>query len=202
MTTTYNPLYDWFGLNKAIFLAINSLHGPVVDRVAVVITHLGDPNLFPFYLALVLMARWRYPAAMPTRKVVVFAASYALSSVLIVPLLKTAFDFPRPLTVLGAAAVTVLGHPDAARSFPSGHAAFAVMMAASLLPGLSRLRQAALVSYAALVCLSRISVGAHFPADVVAGAAISIIIVSCVRYLSATFWGTFGRRQEDWNDKT
>ena len=187
MTGTTNPLYEWFGLNKAIFLSINSVHGPVFDKIAVVITHLGDPNLFPLYLALILMIRWRYSFAMPIRNIVVFVASYALTSVLIIPLLKAAFDYPRPLAVLGSTAVVVLGSPDTAHSFPSGHAAYAPLMAAALLPGLSRWGQTALVIYALLVCLSRISVGAHFPADIVAGAAISIVMVYCGLYVTGLF---------------
>lgn len=196
MTVTDNPLYDWFGLNKAIFLSINALHGPVFDQTALLITHLGAPHLFPFYLALVLLIRWRRPASMPMRNLVVFAVSYALISPLIIPLLKRAFDFPRPLTVLGADKVIVLGTPDAAHSFPSGHAAYATLMAAALLPGLPRSYQTAFVLYALLVSLSRISVGAHFPADVAAGAAISLTIVCCVRALT----GPRSRGQEQGNN--
>ena len=177
-----NQLYDWFGLNESLFRYFNSVHGPVLDQLAVLITLLGHPRLFPFYLAIVLVVKWIRPTAMALRNIVVFAISYALSSALIVPILKAVVDLPRPLTALGAGAVAVLGSPDGMHSFPSGHAAFAVLMAASLVPGLPRWGQAALITYATLVCLSRVVVGAHFPADVVAGAAISIIVVSCARY--------------------
>jgi len=101
----------------------------------------------------------------------------------LVPWLKATFDFPRPLTVLGTQAVTILGNPDPIHSFPSGHSAFATLMAASLAGGLPMRGKLALSAFAVLVCVSRIVVGAHFPADVVAGAAISLLVVWCLRLM-------------------
>ena len=71
---------------------------------------------------------------------------------------------------------------DLNHSFPSGHAAFAVLMAASLMPRIASGAQLALIVFAALACVSRIWVGAHYPADVLAGALIALVIVSLVRF--------------------
>lgn len=183
MIAPENYLYDWFGLNKGLFLLINKIHAPIFDQLMLTITWLGHPGLYPFYIAVTLGWAWRRPKSMPLRNVVVFAVSYLVSSVLLIPALKSFFDLPRPLAVLGAQAVTVLGVPDSIHSFPSGHAAYAVLMAFSLMPGLPRKGKYVIWSYALLVCISRISVGAHFPADILAGVGISLCTVWLIRRL-------------------
>jgi membrane-associated phospholipid phosphatase len=180
-----NHFYDWFGFNKNLFLLINKVHAPLLDQAALLITRLGHPALYPFYMAAALLLAWRHPSRLPQKNVVVFALSYAITSALIVPAIKAILDFPRPLAVLGEHAVIILGNPELLHSFPSGHAAFAVLMAASLAPGISRRGKIALVIFALLVCLSRILVGAHFPADILGGAAISLLVVPTVHYLIA-----------------
>lgn len=180
---TGNALYEWFGLNESLFLFINKIHAPVLDQFLLLVTWLGHPRLFAFYLVFVLVLTWRKPEVMPWNNVVVFAVSYAVTSVLLVPIIKVALDFPRPLAVLGEQSVIVLGSPDTVHSFPSGHSAYAVLTAASLSPGIPRRAKQALIIFALLVCVSRISVGAHYPADVLGGAALSILVVSTVRFV-------------------
>ena len=98
---------------------------------------------------------------------VVFAAGFAATGIL-VPWLKSVVGFPRPLAGLGRELVTVVG-PDAhAASFPSGHAAFVFLMCAVLSPGTSCPLKWLLWVFAAVVALSRMAVGAHFPAAAVA----------------------------------
>lgn len=163
-------LYDWWGLNITLFERINGLHWAPFDTLMLVVTTLGHPNMYPFYLAAALWQAWRRPVGLVLRNVATFAIAYPLVSMIAVPLLKRALDFPRPIEALGANAVTVIGSSDAAYSFPSGHSAFAVLLAASMMPGASRGVRLILGGFAALVCISRISLGAHFPADVVGGA--------------------------------
>jgi undecaprenyl-diphosphatase len=178
------PLYGWYGLNERLFMLINGVHAPGLDHLMLLVTWLGHPRLFPFYIALALLAMWRRPELMPQRNVVVFGVSYALISLLLVPALKAWLDFPRPLAVLGEEAVVVLGTPLTVHSFPSGHSAYAVLVAASLAPGLPRGWKWTLAAFAVLVCVSRISVGAHYPADVLGGAALSLAVVAGIRFLS------------------
>lgn len=181
MFTSDSAVYDWFGLNRGLFLFVNGLHAPIVDSLMVAVSWLGHPRLFPFYVTAMLVLAWRTPRWMPLRKIVVFALSYMLTSVLIIPIIKTAFNFPRPAELLGDQVITVLGDSEIGYSFPSGHSAFAVLTAWSLMPGVTRRTRIALVMFATLVCISRVSIGAHFPADVVVGAAIAVAVVSCVR---------------------
>ena len=186
MLATDSAVYDWFGFNRGLFLFVNGIRAPLIDSLMVGISWLGHPRMFPYYIASMLVLAWRTPASMPLRNVVTFAASYALTSALIIPVMKAAFDLPRPAEVLGDQVIAVLGDPGAGHAFPSGHSAFAVLTACSLMPGATRGARTALAIVAALVCLSRVSVGAHFPADVVAGAAIAAAVVTCVRLALGT----------------
>ncbi len=174
-------LYDWWGFNVTLFEHINGFHWPAFDNLMLVVTTLGHPNLYPFYLAAALWRAWRRPGGAPLRNVLTLTIAYPLVSVLAVPALKGWMDFPRPLSALGTDAVVVIGTADPAHSFPSGHAAFAALLAASLMPGASTGARILLSAFAVLVCLSRISVGAHFPADVVGGALLAIGAAAIVR---------------------
>ena len=175
-----SALYDWYGLNDALFLLLNGFHETWFDRFMQAVTSLGHPALYPFYIALALCWSLARPASLPLRNVAVFAVAYVSVSVILVPVLKGALDFPRPAALLGGLAV-IVGDPDAAQSFPSGHAAFAVALAASLGAGLGRMTRRVLATFALTVCVSRVCVGAHFPADVVAGALLALATVALVQ---------------------
>jgi len=173
--------YDWFGINRYLFILINKIHTPVLDQFMLLVTSLGHPRLYPFYIASALLIMWVKPSVMPQRNVVVFSVSYVVTSIFFVPFLKTSLDFPRPLAVLGANNVTILGNPDVMHSFPSGHSAFVILMAASLAPGIPRTGKVALIVFTLLVCLSRVMVGAHFPADVAGSLLLALAVVFSVR---------------------
>jgi len=85
--------------------------------------------------------------------------------------------------------VIVVGPPEFHHSFPSGHATFSVLLAAALSPGVPRAAKWALWVFAMLVCVSRVSVGAHFPADVLAGALLAaatvLVVAAAMRAVSA-----------------
>lgn len=177
--------YDWYGLNTQLFRLVNGWHAPLLDATMDAASTLGHPTLYPLYVAIALLWSRARPASLPATNVVVFAVGYLLTSAMAVPALKRAFDFPRPVKVLGEAAVTLVGRSDEMHAFPSGHAAFAVLIAASLAPGSTRPVRGALAAFALLVCASRISVGAHFPADVVGGALVALAIAALLHALLA-----------------
>ena len=90
--------------------------------------------------------------------------------------LKAWADAPRPAATLPADSFQLIGTELTRYSFPSGHTATAFALAAALLYSIDRAarRRWALpvLSAAALVGVSRIAVGAHWPVDVLAGAAL------------------------------
>lgn len=95
---------------------------------------------------------------------------------LLVQLLKAMFDFGRPLALLPPGEAFVTGIPLWSHSMPSGHSAMAFAAAALLLLGPLRggaiALRAAVVLAALAIALSRVAVGAHWPSDVIAGAAL------------------------------
>lgn len=171
-----SALYDWGGLNLWLFHAINDLRAPWLDALMRFGSWLGDPDRFGIFLAAAVLWLWA-DARRPGRQVdiltglttlAVFSAGYALDGTLVGGL-KTWLDFPRPAAVLAPDALHVVGEAVFQRSLPSGHAAFAMLLAASFWPQVNRPLRWILVLFVAWVGLSRVSLGAHFPADVLAG---------------------------------
>lgn len=78
----------------------------------------------------------------------------------------------RPAALLGSEHIHIIGAVLRHYSFPSGHALTAFAFAALLAHHLSAPWRAGLILLAALIGLSRVVVGAHWPLDVVIGGAI------------------------------
>ena len=177
-----NPLYAWGGLNHLMFLWINGFHSAYWDSLMLTMTALGDHANYPIYMALaLLLSAWR-PLWLPRSNVLIFGVGYVVTAVVAIQM-KHWLDFPRPLAALGANWIHVVGRPEYHHSFPSGHAIFAVLLAASLSFQAARPLRWLLWCFALLVCLSRPVLGAHFPADVLGGVLIAWLIVYSLRWL-------------------
>jgi membrane-associated phospholipid phosphatase len=193
-------LYDWGGLNVALFHAINAKHAAWLDRLMLALTWAGDHDRFPLYLAVLALVTWwrfsRDPESPSARAsmlaLATFSIGYLLDGMLVIGL-KSAFDFPRPPAVLPADSLVIIGPPELRHSFPSGHASFAMLVAAVLWPEAKNLAtRIALALFVAGVCLSRPYLGMHFPADVLFGSLISLLVVIAIR-ATLTRWMPAGR---------
>lgn len=108
--------------------------------------------------------------------------SALLVCAVVVPLLKSLMDLPRPAARMGMDELIVLGELLRGRAWPSGHTVAVVAMATVLLtePGrISRDRWlwAWPVAWAAMaVSVSRVVVGAHWPTDVLGGASLGAAV--------------------------
>lgn len=138
-----------------MFNAINGLAGtnPTVDWIAVAITSFGIA-----FLALLILAT--------RKKRVIFTGliSFLLSSGVEL-CIKQIFHIARPV---GNALVAATNY-----SFPSGHSANAFALAMTLYFYDKRIGIPALI-FAVIIGISRIFVGAHWPSDVLVGAALGI----------------------------
>ena len=172
--------YDWGGANVWLFQVIN-LHPPGrLDGLMEWVSRIGNywnlPVIAGGWLVVAILLRQADSpltpqVAMQLRRLLIGAAiAFILTAGL-----KLALDFPRPAAVLTATDIHIVGTVEREYSLPSGHAAFAALVAASLWPlgGLPGRLAAAL--FALAVGLSRVWLGAHFPADVVAGYAVGVV---------------------------
>jgi membrane-associated phospholipid phosphatase len=112
--------------------------------------------------------------------------------------LKKLTGQPRPLAVLPEETVTVIGPGLRTRAFPSGHTATIALYAGILaLTTPRRLVVVLALALAILVGISRVVVGAHWPADVLAGLALGWLSAWVGIWWGARArWGTrpLGRR--------
>lgn len=166
-------MLDWLlTIDADAFLAINGgLGADWLDPVMAVITWMGDGLPVVLFLALAVWLGGRRTA----RARVVFALIGVGAGALVVQAMKHTVSRARPGLAFeeksraGLVQVRLVNDPPRGRtSWPSGHSQ-AAFGAALVLGELWRRWRWALLFAAAVVALSRIYVGAHFPLDVLAG---------------------------------
>jgi undecaprenyl-diphosphatase len=154
-------------VDTALFRVIAGHHAPWLDDLMVFASALGRAGFL--WLAVAAVA-----AIYPRHRMRAFRVALAvgLTWLLVDGVLKPFGDRTRPFDAM--ADVRLIDQRPLSRSFPSGHAA---MSAAGAL-ALGRLFPAARAVWwivAALVAISRVYVGVHWPSDVAAG-----FVVGCV----------------------
>ncbi len=179
----------WIGrLDNAIFHWINAdWSNSLFDLIMPWITHLADSAIvWPWIIGIGVLAGRQFSRSEKSEiagrrkmifKVGYFFAIYAAliylaASGLACKGLKVLISRPRPFVsqqVILRTSSIVTSHPYSHRSFPSGHSCNAFLVAAILAERLKRKRWM-FYGAASLVALSRIYLGVHFPADVIAGA--------------------------------
>ena len=164
--------------DKALFLWINALVGraPAVDAA---MGWIASDYLAPVSMGLVLVALWFIGKDAPQRmryQIGMFAAltSIALSS-FVVLVCNALFFRPRPFD--GLDGVSLLFYQPTDSSFPSNSAAAAFAIAASVWC-VNRRIGAALFVAAAVYGFSRVYVGVHYPADILGGAVIAVVVTA------------------------
>ncbi len=126
---------------------------------------------------------------------------------LLSPLLKSWVSSPRPLGVMQADLLNSIGQPPSgANSMPSGHsltafAAIGVIFLCFSFKARHLPLAVLLVLLAVLVALSRVMVGAHWPADVLAGAGLGLgVALLAQRWEALQAWQPYlQRRPAQWS---
>jgi undecaprenyl-diphosphatase len=142
------------------------------DTFFVALSHLGSYGFIWLTLAVLAVFLWRRPVVLPL-VVIAYFMSAAVADVI-----KLAVDRARPIDH------PLVGQPTT-HSFPSGHAATSFACAATLAPFAPRHAKPVLYVLAAAIAYSRVYVGVHYPLDVLAGAALGLLIATALRRLPA-----------------
>lgn len=184
--------YEWGGINVWLFHVINNFRSDTLDQFMLLGTALGEHTQFPLYIGLVSLVALLAVARTPLQGadhqltcrrwmsvMAIFCIAYSLDG-LFLGVLKPLLDFPRPPLALPAQTLHIIGIAQYHHSLPSGHSSFAMLCVASLWPVLARSARVAGIFFVLWVGISRVSLGAHFPADVVAGFLSSLAIVLLV----------------------
>jgi membrane-associated phospholipid phosphatase len=163
---TFIPVFIF---DNSLFLWMNGLHSTVTDPLWLALTTLGDGLLLGIILGAFLLVNPR---------VTVMGLLVMILSSAVVHFVKAAYPHLRPVEVFQT--VHVVGPLLRFGSFPSGHAAAAMSAGLAIAHySSSRVVAALAMAIAILIGLSRIFVGAHFPADVVGGVicALSVFLI-------------------------
>ncbi|MEK6805624.1 MAG: phosphatase PAP2 family protein [Pseudomonadota bacterium] len=174
----------WYGLGgyHALFVPINESLRVAPDALLEVITYCGDA----VFALMVLLLMQRKPEILWLGLLAALMSTAASNG------LKSLFDAARPGTALPLDSFRLVGPLYFSRSFPSGHAITAFTLAGVLSCFATPAVRRSLMTAAFVVAFSRVAVGAHWPVDVLAGAAMGC---GCVRLaLLLTPQWTFGMR--------
>ena len=171
----------------ALFHALNAAGPAALEPVMHALSWLGHYARAPVYatgLMLIAVAFRRYGRQAAAQASAAAAYTLLIGFAIAVPLtaaLKQSFAQSRPAAVLEHA--RVLAAADSQFSFPSGHAMFVGLVAASVWPALGAWGRAAVALFAAAVAVSRVWLGAHFPSDVAIGLLLGVGAGVCAGWL-------------------
>jgi undecaprenyl-diphosphatase len=144
-------------LDHRLFHLINDGAPPILGWIGVALSYVGSVYFIPLWTALAeIVTRMRRLPGFGYVLVAEVAATAADQ------VLKHLIERPRPVGHL-------VGHAPYGSSFPSGHTSSSFALAVALTVRWPKLGPFVL-PLAALVGLSRVVVGAHYPTDVAAGA--------------------------------
>ncbi len=155
-------------VDGGILLWIQTFLRGVLDPVVAFYTQLGDAGFMWIVLTVVLLL-WK-----KTRRAGVASAIALVCSLICTNLiLKHLFTRPRPwLEVAGLVPIVNETDPN---SFPSGHTSAAFAAVCAWWPNLPwKWAKITAVGLAALMALSRLYVGVHYPSDVLAGVLVGL----------------------------
>lgn len=166
-------------LDRTLLLAHNPLRDlPAILSLSDALSRFGMSAICALALA-AIAASYRTPSFLPARPALLVVFFSFSASTLTATLLKQLLGRTRPIIDL-AGQLNAAVHHDSP-SFPSGHAAQSLALALPLvllIPSTShavRLLKLTSILVAGLVGYSRIVKGAHYPSDVLAGAALALL---------------------------
>ncbi|WP_158278768.1 phosphatase PAP2 family protein [Leucothrix arctica] len=150
------------GFDKSLFLFLNESFSALPASFWEFTTTLSDPWVAPLLTFVIFFRQPNFVRALLICSLISLVANYSL---------KHGFDFPRPNHVLAEGEFNLIGPDIQSPSFPSGHTlVIFVMMGLVSFWNNVKLTSGLLFGMAALIALSRIALGVHWPSDVIFGA--------------------------------
>mgnify|MGYP002598490673 CR=1 FL=1 len=168
---------------------LQTLHSPIVDKMMLGITHLGDAGIFWIVLAVILLLIPK------TRKSgLIVAAALCIDVIVCNGILKNLFARTRPFDVNEAVQLLITAPKDF--SFPSGHtaASFAAVAALYFAGKVS-------LVLAVLIAFSRMYLYVHYPTDILGGVLVGLGAGAAGYYLVITLQERIGRRKKNGSDE-
>jgi undecaprenyl-diphosphatase len=148
-----------------------------LDSFFVFLSYIGSFGAIWLAIAAVVAFYYRRPTALPLTFIAVLLGDGITGG------LKFTFDRVRPSDRFDDPEPLLrIAHTP---SFPSGHAATSFACAGTLAPYVTRRIAVALYVLAGLISWSRVYVGAHYPLDILVGAALGLAIARALRLLPA-----------------
>lgn len=166
-------------LNESLFFSLNSLAGqsPFSDNLIMFFAEWLPYLMVAFALGIFLL--WRDEKTKKTGALLGALAAVAISRGVITEGIRFFYHHPRPAAVLEGVKTLL---EEKSFSFPSGHGSFFFALSAVIYSYDKRLG-IVFFCLSALMGISRISAGVHYPLDILAGA----IIGAAVGFASARF---------------
>ena len=155
--------------------ALQNIHNPILDRIMVVLSLLGNGGVLWIFLAAVLLCTKKYRKC-GLQVAVAMLFTYIVGNLI----LKNAIHRDRPCWIDPSIELLLKSPKD--YSFPSGHSMNGFTAAVTLLLCDKKLGIPALV-LASAIAFSRLYNFVHFPTDVIAGIVVGIISAMFVNYL-------------------
>jgi undecaprenyl-diphosphatase len=177
-------------IDQAIFFFINGLHHPVLDYLMRVLSE--KYTWFPLYAVILVMLFWRFGRRAYTL-VLLLVAGVAASDQLASHVIKPLVARLRPCHVPAFADLVHVVHGCGGQyGFVSSHASNSFMLATLLwlLFGLREGRLAWFFVWAMAISYSRVYMGVHYPADVIAGALLGMLVAGLLYFT----YGWLGQR--------
>lgn len=162
--------FDWL-------YALQDIHNPVLDKVMVFVSALGNAGIFWIAVGLLLLITKRYRRG-GAQMLVAMAVTFVIGNLI----LKNLVARERPCWIDREVQLLIASPSD--YSFPSGHSMNGFAGSVSLLCIDRRIGIPAVI-LAAVIAFSRLYLFMHFPTDVFAGIVIGLVIALITNYV---FW--------------
>ena len=175
--TAQTGLVEWFNDPPQPFAGVFALVNPLLRPV-------------PLLLVALLLVGWVLWAASETWQRVEVLRALVIALVLgelMAQVLKRLADQPRPLAVIPG--LDSHGYPTSphGNAYPSAHTAVVVAAVSALWPWMRWPQRIVGLAFAGLVACNRVYIGAHWPIDVLGGAAVGLLC-GALTWLISTRW--------------